>query len=120
MHSGPPVYRGAQTARDVFSGKLQEHHIDDRARQVLKLVKRAMDSGIPFGAQESLIDNDQTRALLRKAAANAVVLLKNDKQVLPIKQAQKIAVIKLEDQLGAVQNKIKAIDTTIALGGCVA
>lgn len=93
MHSGPPVYRGAQTARDVFSGKLQEHHIDDRARQVLKLVKRAMDSGIPFGAQESLIDNDQTRALLRKAAANAIVLLKNDKQVLPIKQAQKIAVI---------------------------
>jgi beta-glucosidase len=40
-----------------------------------------------------LIDNDQTRALLRKAAANAIVLLKNDKQVLPIKQAKKIAVI---------------------------
>ena len=72
---------------------MQEHHIDDRVRQVLKLVKRAIDSGIPFGAEESLIDNDQTRALLRKAAANAIVLLKNDKQILPIKQAQKIAVI---------------------------
>lgn len=90
---GPPVYRGAQTARDVYSGKLQEHHIDDRARQVLKLVKRAIESGIPFGKEESLIDNDQTRALLRKAAANAIVLLKNDKQILPIKEAKKIAVI---------------------------
>jgi len=91
--SGPPTYRGAQTTRDVYSGKLQEHHIDDRARAVLKLVKHAKASGIPFGAKESLIDNDQTRGLLRKAAANSIVLLKNDKDVLPIKKASKIAVI---------------------------
>jgi beta-glucosidase len=69
------------------------HHIDARAREVLKLVRRAKQSGIPFDAKESLVDNDETRALLRKASANSVVLLKNEKSVLPIKSAKKIAVI---------------------------
>jgi beta-glucosidase len=90
---GPPVFRGAQVLRQLQAGKLFMWEIDERVRKVLGIVKYAKQSGIPFGVEESKVDNAETRALLRKAAAAAVVLLKNDKQILPIKEAKKIAVI---------------------------
>lgn len=67
--------------------------IDERVRKILGMVKFAKESGIPFDVEEKMIDTDETRALLRKAAANAIVLLKNEKNILPIKEARKIAVI---------------------------
>lgn len=58
-------------------------------------VKEAQLSGIPFDAKESSIDTTEVRALLREAAGAAVVLLKNDNNVLPLSQikGKKIAVI---------------------------
>lgn len=79
--------------RDIQCGKLVPADIDARAREVLKLVKYAKQSGIPFDSVESTIDTPQSRAFLRQAASNAVVLLKNDKHILPIKSAKRIAVI---------------------------
>lgn len=67
--------------------------IDERVRKVLGIVKFAIQSGIPFGVEEKMIDTAESRALLRKASANAVVLLKNEHNILPIKEAKKIAVI---------------------------
>ena len=67
--------------------------IDERVRKVLGIVKFAIESGIPFGAEEQAINTPESRALLRKAAANAIVLLKNENNILPIKEAKKIAVI---------------------------
>ncbi len=62
--------------------------------KVLGLVKYAIASGIPFGKKETFVITPELRALLRKAAQNAVVLLKNDRSVLPIqKDVKKIAVI---------------------------
>lgn len=90
---GPPVFRGAQVLRQLQAGKLFMWEIDERVRKILGIVKFAKQSGIPFGVEEKMIDNDETRALLRKAAANAIVLLKNEKDILPIKEAKKIAVI---------------------------
>ncbi|KAH8830267.1 glycoside hydrolase family 3 protein [Flagelloscypha sp. PMI_526] len=47
-----------------------------------------------FDGPENVLDTPETRSLLRKAAAAAVVLLKNDKGILPLKQGVKtIAVI---------------------------
>lgn len=91
---GPPVYRGAQALRSIHAGKLHEFEIDDRVRKVLALVKRAIDSGIAFNAKEDADNSSEVRALLRKAAADSIVLLKNEKQVLPITDnTKKIAVI---------------------------
>jgi beta-glucosidase len=62
--------------------------------QVLGLVKYAKASGIPFGKKETFVDTPELRSLLRKAAQNAIVLLKNEQSVLPIqKGVKKIAVI---------------------------
>ncbi len=57
------------------------------------MVKLAIKSGIPFNAPEKSADTPELRALLRKAASSAIVLLKNEQNALPIKSAKKIAVI---------------------------
>lgn len=62
--------------------------------KILELVKRGHESGIPFDGPEEYNDTPELRRLLRTAAADAVVLLKNDKAVLPLgSQYKKIAVI---------------------------
>ena len=62
--------------------------------QVLELLKRAFESKIPFDAPEEGVDTPELRQLLRACAADSVVLLKNEKSILPLKSTdKKIAVI---------------------------
>lgn len=61
---------------------------------MLNLVNKGIASGIPFDGPEESRDTPELRQLLRRAAADAIVLLKNDKQLLPIVNRPKsIAVI---------------------------
>lgn len=91
---GPTTMRGGAVFRQLAAEKLFVEDIDARVRNILHLINRAIDSGIPFDAEETSIDTPETRALLREAAASAIVLLKNDKQLLPISgKPKKIAVI---------------------------
>jgi beta-glucosidase len=63
--------------------------------QVLKFVRHAQESGIPFEAKEGTIDTPEVHALLQEAADASIVLLKNENQVLPVSPATglRIAVI---------------------------
>lgn len=61
--------------------------------QILEMVKIAYDSGIPFDKPEELLDTPEVRTLLRRACADATVLLKNEKNLLPLKPSGKIAII---------------------------
>jgi beta-glucosidase len=63
--------------------------------QILKFVRHAQESGIPFEAKEGTIDTPEVHSLLQKAADASIVLLKNDCNVLPVIPAPglKIAVI---------------------------
>ncbi|KAG9218808.1 hypothetical protein CCMSSC00406_0001078 [Pleurotus cornucopiae] len=91
---GPTVMRGKAVERLMIAEKLFTSDIDERVGKILVLYKHALDSGVPFGAPEGSIDTPELRQLLRTAAADATVLLKNDKQILPIKSGiKKIAVI---------------------------
>lgn len=105
--------RGKAVARALIGEKLFESDIDARVRkvsppqsthynflrkyvlQILELLKRAYASGIPFDGPEEGVDTPELRALLRTAAADATVLLKNSKSVLPLQTSglKKIAVI---------------------------
>ncbi|GAA6042149.1 hypothetical protein JCM8097_004984 [Rhodosporidiobolus ruineniae] len=94
---GPPVMRGNAVNRAFQAGKLTMEDIDERVRNVLELANFAIDSKIPFYAGEDSVDSPELRALLREASANGVVVLKNDKNILPLSassvKGKKIAVI---------------------------
>ncbi|KAI5477363.1 glycoside hydrolase family 3 protein [Pseudohyphozyma bogoriensis] len=82
---GPTVMRGAAVLRQIGGGKIsEEDDIDPRVRLILGQVNKAIASGIPFDADEASVDTPELRALLRKAASSATVLLKNDAGILPL------------------------------------
>jgi beta-glucosidase len=93
---GPSVMRGKALERALISEKLFPSDIDECVRKILGLLQRAYASGIPFDAPEEGVDTPELRQLLRTAAADAIVLLKNDKNILPLStkgNLKKIAVI---------------------------
>jgi beta-glucosidase len=55
-------------------------------------VRHAQESGIPFEASERTIDTPEVHGLLREAANASIVLLKNDKQILPVAPAHGLTI----------------------------
>ncbi|GAA5903810.1 beta-glucosidase [Sporobolomyces salmoneus] len=92
---GSPVMRSGPVVNRALAGeKLFVEDIDKCVRRVLELVNYAIDSKIPFYAGEDQNDSPELRALLREAASNAVVLLKNEASLLPLSSSvSSIAVI---------------------------
>ena len=72
----------------VKNGELDEAVVNERALNVLNLIKKAADGAQPGYKYNDADDQD----FARKVAANSMVLLKND-GVLPLKKGSKIAVI---------------------------
>ena len=75
----------------INSGKLDESVLDDRVRNVLKAVEKAQQSGIVAGAEETTRDTPEDRLLLRRAAADSTVLLKNENNLLPFAKGKKVS-----------------------------
>ncbi len=72
----------------VKNGTLDEAVVDERALNILNLIKKAAD-----GAKKDYQYNDaDDQPFARKVAANSMVLLKNN-GILPLKKGSKIAVI---------------------------
>ncbi|CUM48753.1 uncharacterized protein AC631_00343 [Debaryomyces fabryi] len=92
---GPSIFRNTtEVAAMVTSKELHIKKIDERVKNVLKLIKYALKSGIPGNAPETSNGNTpETAALLRKIAHDSVVVLKNDDNILPLSKDDKIAVI---------------------------
>ncbi|KAH7403006.1 putative beta-glucosidase I [Cadophora sp. MPI-SDFR-AT-0126] len=90
---GPPRWRDAALLHSVSSNKMAAYHIDARVRNLLNLVNRLADSGIKENQEESTRDTAETGALLRRAAAESIVLLKNESNILPLRANKKVAVI---------------------------
>lgn len=90
---GPPRFRGEALKFNVTTDKVRKHIIDERAKAVLRLVKKCAASEIPENAPERAADTPETAALLRKIADESIVLLKNDNGVLPLSKDKKTLVI---------------------------
>lgn len=58
-------------------------------------MNRAISAKIPFEKEEESLNDDATRDLLKRAAGESIVLLKNEEKMLPLpnKGIKKIAVI---------------------------
>lgn len=90
---GPPRWRGDTLEHSITSRKVPRHILDDRVRKVLELVNLAAKSGVPENAPEKGLNRPEDRVLLRRAAAESVVLLKNENNALPFEKDRSIAVI---------------------------
>ncbi|KAK9473857.1 glycoside hydrolase family 3 protein [Dipodascopsis tothii] len=90
---GPTGFRGQLVERAMGAGLITASTVNQRVREVLTLVNRAIATGVPENAPEEGRDCPETSALLRKIGAASVVVLKNDAGVLPLKTDKTVAVI---------------------------
>ncbi len=79
----------------VEAGDLEESHIDDKVRRLLRLLVRVGAFEQPELAAEKAVDMPEQRQLIRETAAEAMVLLKNSDDLLPLNldEIKTIAVI---------------------------
>jgi beta-glucosidase len=91
---GPPVHFGDKLSEAVDAGQVSEADLDDKARRLIRMALRVHAREDVASPVEEAPDDPLHRALLRKAAAEAAVLLTND-GMLPIETSggESIAII---------------------------
>ncbi|KAJ5914621.1 hypothetical protein N7504_003504 [Penicillium tannophilum] len=90
---GKTRWRGEALSHAVSSNKVAQFKLDERVRNVLNLVNWVEPLGIPEGAEEIALNRPEDQALMRRAAAESVVLLKNEGAPLPLKKDGSLLVI---------------------------
>ena len=88
---GASYIRGKLVNSALACRKLVDKDLDDCVREVLKLVKRVEPLGIPENAPETTVNSKETAQALRTVAANSIVLMKNEKNVLPLKKDKTVS-----------------------------
>ncbi len=103
---GPSRFRGAELVVAVDEGAVSEATLDRSVARVLKLIDRTAGIGqattSPVGERHN---PESLRVLVRKAAARCMVLLKNERGVLPIRppEIKTVALIGPGADLGTFQ-----------------
>jgi len=83
-----PRWRGQTLLEAVQRGEVTEATIDQSVRRILQLlVKADLFEHPPVGPEQDT-DLPEHRSLIREAAAEGIVLLKNEQQVLPLQREQ--------------------------------
>ncbi len=92
---GPARHRGEKLHDAVKAGAVSESSLDAAVRRLLELTVRSGAFEQPEEAPEESVDRPEHRRLAREAAAEAIVLLKNEPGVLPLdrRAIQTLAVI---------------------------
>ncbi|KAM5522692.1 glycosyl hydrolase family 3 N terminal domain-containing protein [Fusarium oxysporum f. sp. phaseoli] len=90
---GPTLWRGPALSHAIMANKVTEEQLDNRVRNVLNLINYSRASGVPENAPEKRLNRPQDQALLRRAASESIVLLKNNDNVLPFVKSKTTAVI---------------------------
>ncbi|CAG8026696.1 unnamed protein product [Penicillium nalgiovense] len=90
---GKTRWRGEALAHAVSSNKVAQYQLDERVRNILNLVNWVEPLGIPEGAPEKALNRPEDQALMRRAAAESVVLMKNEGDILPLKKDGSLLVI---------------------------
>ncbi len=89
---GPPIQRGEKLIAAVENGQVPRDTVRAAARNVRRLLQRT--GGLADWPSRREVENERpaTRALIREAAAEAMVLLKNN-GALPLPEGVRVAVI---------------------------
>lgn len=80
---GPTRWRGELLQWAVVTRKVKQHVLDDRVRNLLNLINKVKASTEPVDEAERG-DTQKKRDLCRKVANSSIVLLKNDRNILPL------------------------------------
>jgi len=70
--------------KEMEAGNVTEEEIDDKVMRILRTLERVGVFENPEVLPETEEDNPKHRALIRRTAEQAIVLLKNEKQTLPL------------------------------------
>ncbi|KAF9235301.1 glycoside hydrolase family 3 protein [Melanogaster broomeanus] len=84
--------------RSIVSRKLTVRTVKERAKKVVELAKRVAQEApelLDGDGIERTVESDEDKALMRKLAAESIVLLKNDNNLLPLQpqNLKKIAIV---------------------------
>ncbi|KAJ5286100.1 Glycoside hydrolase family 3, partial [Penicillium chrysogenum] len=90
---GPPRWRGTALNHAVTSNKIPLATLNARVRAMLKLFQKASKSGISERAPETQSNQAEDRNPARKIAAEGIVLLKNEENILLFNKNKRIPVI---------------------------
>lgn len=85
---GPTRWRGERLIAAVENGQVSMAAIDESVRRMLRTIARAGAFENPEIPPEQAIDRPEHRALIRRAAAEGMVLLKNEGGILPLNLAR--------------------------------
>jgi beta-glucosidase len=89
---GPTIWRGKALNWAIESRKVPMSRVDDAVRKVLNIIAKTHDSCEPKENGDN--NTEKSRTIVRKVATDSIVLLKNNKGVLPLKAgAGKIGLI---------------------------
>lgn len=101
---GPTRTRGPALVQAVRDGQVDEGLVDDSVRRILRVTERTGRFAAPDPQPEIARDRPEHRALARRAAAEAMVLVKNE-AVLPFvpDQVGRLAVIGPNAARGQIQ-----------------
>jgi len=81
---GPPVWRGEKLLRAFRAGEVDEATINQSVRRLLGVILKSGAFEDAADRPERAVDKPEHRALARQAAAEGMVLLKNEGNVLPL------------------------------------
>jgi beta-glucosidase len=92
---GPARWLGQNVLEGVEGGALSEAVVDDKVRRLLRTLERVGAFDQPELPPEQAIDRPEHRQLAGEAAVEAIVLLKNEKETLPLQpeKLRRVAVI---------------------------
>jgi beta-glucosidase len=90
---GPSVWRATRALEAIERGELSKEDVEKAAGNVLYLVERTKGLNGPPEPPERSNDNQETSNLIRQAGIEGLTLLKNDTQILPVRDAKTIALI---------------------------
>jgi len=81
---GPSRVMGDKLLKAVNEGHVSEQVIDDKIRRILRIVIKSGAFENPEEAPEKAVDKPEHRRLARETAVEGIVLLKNERNVLPL------------------------------------
>lgn len=88
---GPSRWRTDALTHALRSKKVLPSKLDERVRQMLKFINWTERSGVEENAPEEARDVKETGEFLRKVAAETIVLMKNEKKVLPLDRTKTVS-----------------------------